>query len=220
MLGFALLIMAPGNYRRSAGYGQAGLPLNELFPRALRYTAALWAELGGLILLTIMLTLLVALSTPHSAARPLWLLAGAGICHFAMVASPSYPLRSMFGTEVFLVGALLASLEVLDRQQLLLSILCALLGIAMFASLPQAIIDLATLHTVTTERADYILDQRRQGHEELTVPVAVACTHFNPLWGDALSDLMQDPANERNRALALYYDVSAIHGDPTMHFEN
>ena len=58
--------------------------------------------------------------------------------------------------------------------------------------------------------------RRLPGAVLLTVPVASADTRFNPLWGDALSDLMQDPANERNRALALYYDVDIIRGDPEL----
>lgn len=215
LLGFALLMAAPGNYRRSAGYGQSGLPAAEILPRLVRYTAALWAELGGLILLAALLTLLVVFSAPQRAVRPLWLLGGAAVCHLSMAMSPSYPLRSMFGGEVLLVGALLASLNALAEGRLL-PVLCALLGLCLTAELPEAAADLAALHTVTTGRAAYILEQRDQGNRDLIVPVAAPATRFNPLWGDALSDLMQDPNNERNRALALYYEVDTIRGDPAL----
>ena len=133
-----------------------------------------------------------------------------------MAASPAYPLRSMFGFEIFTLTAFLACLNALDRRKLLLPLLCVLLGVSAAADFPGAAADLSRLCTVTEGRARYILEQRARGIRDITVPVASADTRFNPLWGDALSDLMQDPANERNRALALYYDVDIIRGDPEL----
>ncbi|WP_294451120.1 DUF6056 family protein [uncultured Gemmiger sp.] len=216
LLGFALLMLAPGNYRRSSGYGQSGLIPAELLSRLARYTRALWDECGGLILCALLLTLILLVLHRRSAALPLLLLAGAALCHFSMVLSPAYPLRSMFGTEVFLICTLLACLNRLDVRALL-PLLCCLLGLAAAAVLPSALTDLAQLHTLTVTRGRYILEQRAQGNRVLTVPIAEpAATRFHPLWGDGLSDLMQDPANERNRALALYYDVDLIRGDPDL----
>ena len=71
--------------------------------------------------------------------------------------------------------------------------------------------------TVTDGRAAYILAQKEQGAREVTAPVALpAATRFNPLWGDSLTDLAQNPEGERNRALALYYGVEAVRGDPAL----
>lgn len=212
--GFALLMLAPGNYRRSAGYGQAGLISPQLLTRAVSYTQALWAELGPLIVLSAAMTLLVAVRSPQRSARPLWLLGGAVLCHFSMVLSPSYPLRSMFGTEVFLIAGFLVCLNALDRPGCLLPVVCAALCLSAAASAPPAIADLAQLHDSAAERSRFILEQRALGHDDLTVPILTAGTRFHPLWGDGLSDLMQNPANERNRAMALYYDVDVIRGQP------
>lgn len=217
LLGFALLMLAPGNYRRSAGYGQSGLIPAEFLSRLTQYTRALWAECGILILSAVLLTLILLVLDRRGAALPLRLLAGALLCHLSMAVSPAYPMRSMFGTEIFLICALLSCLNRLDVRNLLLPVLCCLLGLAAAASLPPALSDLAQLHTLTETRGRYILEQRAQGDRVLTVPIAAdAATRFNPLWGDGLSDLMQDPANERNRALALYYDVDLIRGDPNL----
>ena len=43
--GFFLLLVAPGNYRRSAGYGQTHISVLLLMHRALQYTKFLWQEL-------------------------------------------------------------------------------------------------------------------------------------------------------------------------------
>lgn len=216
LLGFALLMLAPGNYRRSAGYGQTGLFSAEMLSRTVQYTKALWNEFAVLIVLTSALLLLVLLTAPGRAARPLWLAGGAVLCHLSMAASPAYPLRSMFGFEIFTLAAFLACLNALNRRKLLLPLLCVLLGVSAAADFPEAAADLSRLYTVTEGRARYILEQRARGIRDITVPVASADTRFNPLWGDALSDLMQDPANERNRALALYYDADIIRGDPEL----
>lgn len=49
LLGFALLMAAPGNYRRSAGYGQTGIPLGLIPARTAQYTLSLWNELWPFI---------------------------------------------------------------------------------------------------------------------------------------------------------------------------
>lgn len=216
LAGFALLILAPGNYRRSAGYGQPGLIPAAVLERTVQYTKAFWQEYQVLIVLTSALLLLVLLIAPRKAARPLWLAGGAVLCHLSMALSPSYPMRSMFGSEIFLIAALLACLNLLDAGKLLLPVLCIGLGAGLALRFPAAADDLYQLHELTQGRARYILEQRAQGNLDITVPIASADTRFNPLWGDGLSDLMQNPTNERNRALALYYDVDIIRGDPDL----
>lgn len=216
LAGFALLLLAPGNYRRSAGYGQPGLVPTALLDRLAQDTKAFWQEYSGLIVLTALLMVLVLLRSPRRAALPLWLLGGAVLCHLSMAFSPSYPMRSMFGSEIFLIAALLACLNLPDGRKVLLPILCIGLGVGMAVSFPAAVRDLHQLHDLTRERARWILEQRAEGNRDVTVPVAAARTRFNPLWGDGLSDLMQNPTNERNRSLAFYYDVDIIRGDPDL----
>lgn len=98
-----------------------------------------------------------------------------------------------------------------------LGALCCALGLLFVLSVRPAVSDLAALRSVTDRRARYLAQQRALGCTDVTVPVASApATRFSPLWGDALSDLMQDPNNERNRALALYYGVPVVRGDPDL----
>ena len=100
-LGFVLLMAAPGNYHRSAGYGQAGLTPALLAARAVSYTAALWTQLWWLVLVAALLTLLLAVPPAPSAGdgtlavgRGRWP-ATAPCWH-----PPTYPLRSMLGSTV------------------------------------------------------------------------------------------------------------------------
>lgn len=216
LIGFALLLAAPGSYRRSAGYGQGGLPWQLLPARLSAYTAALWRELYGLIVPTLALSILLwIVGTPAQRRYLARLLGGAALCHAVMVVVPVYPMRAMLGTELYLVAALLYCLNRLPH--LGARAVCAL-GLAMLVSfantLPGAVGDLRAFDDLTAARGAFILTQRAAGETEVTVPIAHAKTKFNPLWGDALSDLMQNPTNERNVALAYYYGVASVRGIP------
>lgn len=221
LLGFALLMLAPGNYRRSAGYGQAGLPLDLLPARAVQYTAALWAQLGWLVLAAAVLTAAVLCTARRRGLPALGMLGAAALCHFSMLASPSYPLRAMLGVLVFLAAAVLYCLARLCRPCLWLGLLCGALALAVVPQMPAGVEDLTVLRTVTDARAAYIARQRDAGVREVTVPIVPpAESRFHPLWGDALSDLMQNPTNERNVALAFYYGVDVVRGDPALTAED
>lgn len=217
LTGFALLVLAPGNFRRSAGYGQAGLPWGQLAGRAVRYSGELCRAIGGVLAAAALLTLVLALTSRRQLGPALWLWAGALTCHGAMLASPTYPLRSMLGTLVYALAAGLYCLEQLSVSPLPVAALCGVLAVGAAGLVPGAAADLAALRAVTDGRTAYILAQKEQGIRQVTAPVALpAATRFNPLWGDALTDLAQNPAGERNRALALYYGVEAVRGDPAL----
>lgn len=208
-------VLAPGNFRRSAGYGQAGLPWGQLAGRTVRYSGELCRAIGGVLAAAALLTLLLALTSRRQLGPALWLWAGALACHGAMLASPTYPLRSMLGPLVYALAAGLYCLEQLSVSPLPAAALCGVLAVGAAGLVPGAAADLAALRAVTDGRAAYILAQKEQGIRQVTAPVALpAATRFNPLWGDALTDLAQNPAGERNRALALYYGVETVRGDP------
>lgn len=216
-LGFALLMTAPGNFHRGAGYGQAGFGLMQLPARAVQYTAALWTQLWWLILLALGASVWLLMAQHRQAEPALWLLAGAAVCHFSMAASPIFPLRSMLGTEVFLTAELLFCANRLFHRPRVPALICGALLLALAVQLPAGVTELMELRRNSDTRAAYIEDCRAAGQTELTVPILPAArTRFNLFWGDALSDLMQNPTNERNVALAYYYDVSLIRGDPDM----
>lgn len=218
-LGFALLMAAPGNYRRAAGYGQAGLGLALLPSRLVQYTLALWEQAWWLILLAVLLAALLAIRQPRQLPPALWLLGGAAACHVAMTASPAYPLRSMLGTVAFLAAAVLVCANRLVRRLRWPALACGVLALALTLQLPAGVAELAALRRNTDARAARIEQSRAAGETDLTVPILPAArTRFSPFWGDALSDLMQNPENERNVALAFYYGVDTICGDPGLPF--
>lgn len=216
-LGFVLLMTAPGNFHRGAGYGQAGLGLMQIPVRAVQYTAALWTQLWWLILPAAGAAVWLLLVQRRQAEPALWLLAGAAVCHFSMAASPIFPLRSMLGTEVFLTAELLFCANRLFHRPRVPALVCGVLLLALAVQLPAGVEELTALRRETDARAAYMEDCRAAGQTELTVPILPAAkTRFNLFWGDALSDLMQNPTNERNVALAYYYGVNQVRGDPDM----
>lgn len=216
-LGFVLLMAAPGNYHRSAGYGQAGLTPALLAARAASYTAALWTQLWWLVLVAALLTLLLAVRRHRQLGTVLWLWGGALACHGAMLASPTYPLRSMLGSTVFLTAAVLVCANALARRRLWPALACGAMALCLAVQLSAALPELAALRRESDARAALLQSCRAAGQTEVTVPVLPAArTRFSPFWGDALSDLMQDPANERNVAMAYYFGVETVRGDPDL----
>lgn len=215
LLGFVLLMAAPGNYRRSAGYGQTGIPLNLIPARALQYTQSVWNELWWIIIPAIILAVYTAVHSNGRNLKGLSFLGSAMLCHFSMVVSPSYPMRTMLGTMVFLLITVLYGVNTLSVQKYILPLSCIGLMIAVMLQLPAGMNDLLALRHLTDTRSAYIYDQLAAGNRDITIPIAQkAKTRFNPLWGDALSDLMQNPENERNVSLAFYYGADTIRGCP------
>ena len=215
LLGFVFLMAAPGNYRRSAGYGQTGIPLGLIPARAAQYTQSLWNELWWLAIPAVLLAVYTAVSSKGRNLKSLGFLGAALLCHFSMVASPSYPMRTMLGTMVFLLLTVLYSVHTLRVKAPILSWSCVGLLIAVLLQLPADMGDLLALRHLTDTRSAYIDDQLAAGNRDITIPIAQAAkTRFHPLWGDALSDLMQNPENERNVSLAFYYGADTIRGRP------
>lgn len=215
LLGFALLMAAPGNYRRSAGYGQTGIPLGLIPARTAQYTLSLWNELWWLVIPAVLLAVYTAVSSKGRDLKSLGFLGAALLCHASMVVSPSYPMRTMLGTMVFLLITVLYSIHTLCIRKCVLSLICVGMLIAILLQLPAGMGDLLALRHLTDARSAYIDDQLAAGNRDITVPIAQAAkTRFHPLWGDALSDLMQNPENERNVSLAFYYGADTIRGDP------
>ena len=215
--GFFLLLVAPGNYRRSAGYGQTHISVLLLMHRALQYTKFLWQELWWLILLTFFLMLLLVLCEKQQSGPALLLLLGAIVCHFSMSLSPTYPLRSMLGVVIFLSSTTLVCFNRLRLPSRWLICTCVLLFLVLSVQLPTGILDLYTLRQKNNLRDSYIRNCYTADKTDLIIPILPkAKTRFNLFWGDALSDLMQDPNNERNVALAYYYNVNTIRGSPDM----
>lgn len=94
---------------------------------------------------------------------------------------------------------------------------CVLLFLVLSVQLPTGILDLYTLRQKNNLRDSYIRNCYTADKTDLIIPILPkAKTRFNLFWGDALSDLMQDPNNERNVALAYYYNVNTIRGSPDM----
>lgn len=115
------------------------------------------------------------------------------------------------GPLVYALAAGLYCLGRLSASPLPAAALCGVLAIGAAGLVPGATADLATLRAVTDVRTAYILDQKEQGIREVAAPVALpAATRFNPLWGDALTDLAQNPAGERNRTATFFPSLREI----------
>ena len=123
----------------------------------------------------------------------------------------------MLGVVIFLSSTTLVCFNRLRLPSRWLICTCVLLFLVLSVQLPTGILDFYTLRQKNNLRDSYIRNCYTADKTDLIIPILPkAKTRFNLFWGDALSDLMQDPNNERNVALAYYYNVNTIRGSPDM----
>lgn len=218
LLGFAFLVLAPGNSARS----EAEIELTILFKFFV--ICYYWAMFVGVLsVLWVMLNVIVKAVLPHdyrkTASESLIYLCGGAASAYCMLAAPSSPERTWFIVCVYvliavglLYGALLPDQTVLVRKMAGLAAAGALA--LMLVSMVDTMYASYEISVQTKEREAYILEQKAMGNRDIAVPVI---THKYPLRSHhdvltGLSDVTGDADFWINRAVADYFGVDTVVG--------
>lgn len=216
LAGFALLILAPGNYQRQDAAADPRGPLTVL---AVRFITALdkLVSGGGLVLLVLFAALfcLLALQKPKASGLlwPLVLFAAALGANFAMILSPVYYDRSTHGVFTFLTAACAACAVQLEGREVRRVLAAGAAGLTMAAAVQfvWAGYDIASFFAMKQTRASELAARAAAGETELVTYAIEPYTRWCSGWG--LPDLRQDPDDWVCADTAKYYGLDSLCAD-------
>ena len=213
LAGFALLILAPGNYQRQDAAADPRGPLTIL---AVRFLTALdqLVSSGGLVLLVLfgVLFCLLALQKPSVSGLfwPLALFAAAMGANFAMILSPVYYPRSTHGVFTFLTAACAACAVQLDGKQMRRALAAGAAGLTMAAAVQfvWAGYDIASFFVMRQTREAALLESAAADETEMVTYAIESYTRWCAGWG--LPDLREDPSDWVCADTAKYYGLDSL----------
>lgn len=221
VLGFCMLILAPGNKIRALDFVHTEGKAYELLHDWVQFVDVLEIGQGVLwILFVIVLTLYWVLKKNQKEVYYACSYAVAGIAAvFAITLSPVPVLfdRSMFGATAFLIIAIvLCANALMDQKEMKigLSVLCALLGLGSVFQYIRAIPDLAYTMYQDRNRNAYVEQQKQLGNVNPIVPQIYREfeTTYNPLHG--LSDLSVYRLQWMNQYYSQAHGIESIQSTP------
>ena len=216
LAGFALLILAPGNYNRQDTAADPRSPLTVLAVRFLTALDQLVSD-GGLVLLVLFAILfcLLALQKPCAAGLfwPVVLFAAAMGANFAMILSPVYYDRSAHGVFAFLTAACAACAVQLDGKGVRNALTAGAAGLAMAAAVQfvWAGYDIASFYVMRQTREAAILASAAAGETDVVTYAIEPYTRWCAGWG--LPDLRESPADWVCADTAKYYGLDSLSAD-------
>lgn len=216
LAGFALLILAPGNYQRQDAAADPRGPLTIL---AVRFLTALdkLVSGGGLVLLVLFAALfcLLALQKPKASGLlwPLALFAAALGANFAMILSPVYYDRSTHGVFTFLTAACAACAVQLEGREVRRVLAAGAAGLTMAAAVQfvWAGYDIASFFAMKQTRASELAARAAACEAEVVTYAIEPYTRWCSGWG--LPDLRQDPDDWVCADTAKYYGLDSLCAD-------
>jgi len=221
LIGFLLLIAAPGNYVRAEFIKQSNIDLANtpflliLIKRFLNITSILYDNNG---ILLIGISIFLGFDLVYYKKQKLHLfsylyafsaIAGA----YSMLLSPSFPLRAFFIITVFsiiLLGNLLFQIElkIPDIVKRYFSIIIILIIIHLSFSFITATKGVMGVYFRWYDRIEYINQEKEKG--VLDIEVKIIPTHNKKTALYDLSDVTADKEDWPNTSIATYFGISSI----------
>lgn len=214
--GFLFMIMAPGNQVRLTYFGEQESDFFGYFTKFITLTNKMYHDNFKLILTFIVLYVLVLYtkSSLELKIKPLIFAIASFACNYAMILSPFYPDRAMFGTTTLLIIAcaetyvaaitnLTCDYKVLNKIKI---ILCMGALFLFLHSYLNAFYENIFIHRKVTSRVGYIMEAKEKGEKDIVIDEPI--NHWTIYC--AYTDITTDQTHWYNKTLAAYYDINSI----------
>ncbi len=220
IIGCGVMLLAPGNYIRleaiKAIYAEQGLSQSEVLQQGLknmwRFTRRYVLPLTGVyaLLLFVYYKYPKENANRQSVTRSSLLFIISGVVAFlAMIASPAFPQRALFGLIILFIigiGIVCTNIDIKAKPLKYLSIVCMLVLVGMFAvRYYKDVKRVGAASDIWEEREQLVREQKDKGIDTIvfTKRIDVSDKYF-------IHDLTTDPQGWENEAYARYHSIDWV----------
>lgn len=212
LLGFILMILAPGNYVRNAEFQDNTFIIIKMIKRAIEITLSIENYLLPLII-GIIILISIKFYYKKKVGKDSWIFITGGVATaYSMILSPTFPERAWTGVIVFLIIATLLLLYDLSKinkvYKFIVVDLCIVFSIVYIGQYMAAAVDINHLRGTWNDRIEKISIEKKQGNKNIILEQYNSSNTKNPNYG--LSDIGADPEIWPNTSIADYYELKSI----------
>lgn len=212
LIGFAFMILAPGNFTRATEVQDNTFILFKIIKRAVEMTITAKNYLLPLIILIVIAMSIKVYYKKKIENDSYVYIIGSGATIYSMVLSPVFPERSWTGVIVFLLiasGILLYDLDKLNKiYKYIIVDFCIVLSVMYISEYISTGIDINNLRNTWEYREQYIEEQKAKENTKIELAPYYTQNSHNPTYG--LADIIEDKDTWPNNDLADYFNVKSI----------
>lgn len=212
LIGFIILIIAPGNFIRNEAFADETFIVIKLINRIAKYTMHLTEYLLPLIIITTILISIILYHKKKIKPTIFIYLIGAFFTIYSMTLSPTFPPRAWFGVIVFMIIAIISLLfETIELHRIYKYIYINSIIIFSFlfiSSYIKAYNDISNLKDTWNYRKELIETEKNNGNYNIIVDLYETNNKHNPSYG--LIDLNDAPYDWPNPEVANYFKINSI----------
>lgn len=209
ILGFLIMILAPGNYIRKDGYVEDISFIEKIIRRFINCTTDMFKYLLPLICVLIIFLIIYKYKRKKININALIFLTGSVLTVYPMVLSPTFPERSWFSIIIFFLIGIIILFNDLDFSKrfkkyfgIITVVVLALFSID-YCFLIQ---DISNLNKVWKERTTYI--NNHKDDSKILLNSYETKNRKNPLYGQV--DISKNPHVWPNNTIENYFKVKSI----------
>lgn len=212
IIGFILLIAAPGNYIRVNVIKDTTPIIKQIVTRILNCTVNIVTYTMPLIIAIIIMITIYIYNKKKINENVYVFFCGAIFSVYAMVLSPQFPERAWFGIIVYMLVALMILVYGTGKFKKIYSyILVDIIIILTILYIPQYInvtLEIRDLKHNWNQREKIINEEKGKGNYEIYLEPYYPTSKFNPMYN--LGDISENKTDWPNYDIARYYNIKSI----------
>lgn len=216
IIGFALMILAPGNFGRAKFYVEDGNKIVIILKKFLRYT--IQANQNVMLLYIILLIIFIINYYYNKDKKNILihtaiLISGSIVGIYSMLAAPIFPDRAWFGLITFLIIAIAYNFNNLpftknDCFNMIKLSVCGILLLGFMLEYGKLLEDVININKVYKQRENIIVKSKKAGNFDVELPIYHTDIKKSPLYN--IVDISDQ--TEENKNIASYYGINSIIG--------
>lgn len=209
IIGFAIMILAPGNYARNAGYVENISFIEKIINRFINCTTGIFKYLLPLIIALIIMLIIYKQKKKKININSIIFLIGTIFTVYPMVLSPTFPERAWFSIIIFFLISdliLFNDLDFNENAKKYLKFIVPIILLIFIVDYSFLVKDVSNLNNVWKERRKYI--EKHKNDSEILLSPYEPKNRKNPLYGQL--DISKNPHDWPNGTIENYFKVKSI----------